>query len=298
MEYYYGFGGGRYNEALDEFRIHGGVHSCRTSSIPLAEFWQPDNLEKIDAVLRPYLANIKYAKAQKYFEFPTEAVLDGRPIGKPSMTDLMLLNGQYQIAIEAKYTEYSKMHHETVAEWLAKAESPRSMREHVAKCWFKYIHAAGCTRFDAETSLDEIGDVCYQFLHRAASACFRTDAKNGPKAVLIYQLFYDADNAKSIRDCRAYQAKLRRWAEMLKLANMQFLIMPVPIVNAKEIESHYKRAKSDLFELMKHQSVYKIDFGTIDIDNVLLQTGLDGVVCLRQLTQRSQRSQSGTKEAK
>ena len=46
LEYYYGFGMGRYGEVLRELRVHGGVHSYRTSSIPLAEFWQPDNLER------------------------------------------------------------------------------------------------------------------------------------------------------------------------------------------------------------------------------------------------------------
>ena len=53
LEYYYGFGMGRYGEVLRELRVHGGVHSYRTSSIPLAEFWQPDNLERITAKLKP-----------------------------------------------------------------------------------------------------------------------------------------------------------------------------------------------------------------------------------------------------
>ena len=43
LEYYYGCGMGRYGEVLNELFVHGNVNSHRTSSIPLAEFWQPDN---------------------------------------------------------------------------------------------------------------------------------------------------------------------------------------------------------------------------------------------------------------
>ena len=38
LEYYYGFGMGRYGEVLNELFTHGNVNSHRTSSIPLAEF--------------------------------------------------------------------------------------------------------------------------------------------------------------------------------------------------------------------------------------------------------------------
>ena len=62
LEYYYGFGMGRYGEVLNELFVHGNVNSFRTSSIPLAEFWQPDNLGRITQVLRPYLSRLDAAK--------------------------------------------------------------------------------------------------------------------------------------------------------------------------------------------------------------------------------------------
>lgn len=120
LEYYYGFGMGRYGEVLDELCAHGNVNSCRTSSIPLAEFWQPDNLGRISEKLRPYLKNFDAERSLKFFEFPTDPEFEGKRIGRPSMTDLMLMDGDWQIAIEAKYTEYSRMPNETVLEWLHK----------------------------------------------------------------------------------------------------------------------------------------------------------------------------------
>ena len=89
LEYYYGFGMGRYGEVLNELFVHGNVNSHRTSSIPLAEFWQPDNLGRITQVLRPYLSRFDAEKALKFFEFPTDPEVDGTRIGRPSMTDLI-----------------------------------------------------------------------------------------------------------------------------------------------------------------------------------------------------------------
>lgn len=267
MEYYYGFGNGRYNEVLDELRIHGRVNSCCTSTFPLVEFWQPANLEKIAELFRRYLGCIDMTRALKYFEFPTEAVADGIPIGRPSMTDLMILDGAHQIAIEAKYTEYSKMHHETLSEWLAKAESPRSVRRQVAECWLRYILEAGCSRLGEDANLDMIGNVCYQFLHRAASACFKTKENNGPKAVLIYQLFYDYADTRSINNCNKFKERLRKWAEILQLTNMNFLIMSVPVVNAGEVKDMYEGVNEDHFEVIKRRPIYKFDLANIIIDN-------------------------------
>ena len=172
LEYYYGFGMGRYGEVLHELFVHGNVNSFRTSSIPLAEFWQPDNLGRITQVLRPYLSRFDAEKALKFFEFPTDPEADGKRIGRPSMTDLMLMDGEYQIALEAKYTEYSRMPNETVEEWLRKDGVDFFLRRKVGKTWLRYIREAGCTDFATDQHLyNECREVCYQFLHRTASAC-------------------------------------------------------------------------------------------------------------------------------
>ena len=51
-------------------------------------------------------------------QFPTEAVHDGKTIGSPSMTDIMVIAPDIQMAVEGKFTEYVKGRDQTVGEWL------------------------------------------------------------------------------------------------------------------------------------------------------------------------------------
>ena len=270
LEYYYGFGMGRYAEVLEELRIHGRVNSYRTSSIPLAEFWQPENLETLTQRLAPRLPGLDCHRALKFFEFPTEPVTNGKLLGRASMTDLMLMDGGYQIAIEAKYTEYSRMPNETGEEWMRKPGAVFHTRRHVAKCWLRYIQEAGCTDLrGTQRVYDTLGGISYQFLHRTASACFKTNGPEGHKPVLIYQLFFDANDPVSREDRVAFEMELKKWAEMLRLKNMKFLIMSVPIINAAEVKANYSGLKDEIFEEMKMHTIYKFDFDNITIEEVL-----------------------------
>ena len=271
LEYYYGLGMGRYGEVLNELFVHGNVNSFRTSSIPLAEFWQPDNLGRITQVLRPYLSRFDAEKSLKFFEFPTDPEVDGKRIGRPSMTDLMLMDGEYQIALEAKYTEYSRMPNETVDEWLRKDGVDFFLRRKVGKTWLRYIREAGCTDFATDQHLyNECREVCYQFLHRTASACHKANWKDGHKPVLIYQLFFDAANPESREDRIAFENELRKWAGMLHLRNMKFLIMSVPVINAADVASRYAGMKEQIFKEMEMNTIYKFDFDGIKVEDVKL----------------------------
>ncbi len=118
MGYFFGFPKGTYSEVLAELR-RTRVNSCRTSSIPLADFWRPENLEKIKALFASLLPGFDPASALKFFEFPTEAVQGGKTIGSPSMTDIMVIAPGIQMAIEGKFTEYVKGHEQTIGEWMA-----------------------------------------------------------------------------------------------------------------------------------------------------------------------------------
>ena len=270
LEYYYGFGMGRYGEVLRELRVHGGVNSCRTSSIPLAEFWQPDNLGRITAKLKPYLPGFDAERSLKFFEFPTDPEADGKYLGRASMTDLMLMDGDWQIALEAKYTEYSRMHSETVEEWLRKDGVDFFTRRRVGKTWLRYVQEAKCTDLRGEQRFyDCCGDVCYQFLHRTASACYKTNGKDGHKPVLVYELFYDANDPVSREDRIVFERDLKRWAAMLRLKNMKFIIMSVPVINAAEVKGNYSGAKNDIFDTMAMHTIYKFDFDGIKIEEVL-----------------------------
>ena len=105
MAYFFGLFRGSYGEVLGELS-RTKVNSYRTSSIPLAEFWQPANLGAIQRVLGAQLADFNPEVALKFFEFPTEAVWNGKRLGRPSMTDIMVLDNDWQVAVEGKFTEY------------------------------------------------------------------------------------------------------------------------------------------------------------------------------------------------
>lgn len=269
--YYYGEGSGRFMEVLHECRVHGGVNSPLTSSLPLTEFWKPQNLEKITAALKPYLPDFEAKRACKIFEYPTYAInYAGFVRGRPSMTDLMLFDGDLQIALEAKFTEYSRMPNQTVREWLFDEEEVNFSRRSVGLIWYEYLVKSNCTALrGAQRLFDSIGKVGYQFFHRAASACYMTNDASGKKPVLIYQLFFDAANAQSIKDREAFEAELKRWAEILKLQNMKFLILSTPITNAAEVSGLYAGKKSEIFEEMADKTIYKFDFDSLKITEVL-----------------------------
>ena len=271
LGYFFGFPRGCYTEVLVEL-ARTKVNSCRTSSIPLAEFWQPANLPKIQAVLAKAIPECDFKAALKYFEFPTDAVLNGKKVGRPSMTDIMILEPGVQIAIEGKMTEYVCYKEKTVRDWLE--ESPQGadfmLRRRVLRAWIGYIHEADCTgvAYYGEFFRD-CKDVAYQFLHRAASACHKASVKKGEMPVLVYQLFFDANNKEHVEKMAEFKADLRRWAALLKLRNMKFIILSVPVTNLAEVDAKHCSLRGELFELMRDETIYKFDFGGVTVETVI-----------------------------
>ena len=144
--YFFGFARGTYGEVLSELSKT-RINSWRTSSIPLAEFWQPANLGRIGRLLYKYLPDFNPVCALKFFEFPTDALSDGERIGRPSMTDIMILEAGVQIAVEGKMTEYVRFADKTVREWLNEGVGAADilLRHRILKAWLCYIHNADCT---------------------------------------------------------------------------------------------------------------------------------------------------------
>ena len=279
MGYFFGFPKGTYSEVLAELS-RTKVNSCKTSSIPLAEFWQPANLGKIKKMFAPHLSGFDPGSALKYFEFPTEAVYNGRRIGEPSMTDIMVIAPGIQMAVEGKFTEYVEYKDQTIREWfivkLAEADetwTPASRERYlrkILKAWFGYIRETGCTGLaDDDAFFRDCMDVSYQFLHRTASACCKADEANGTTPVLVYQLFFEADNAAHIEKMEQFKADLRRWAETLKLRNMKFLIVSVPVVNVPEVERRFPNERGMIFEHMRKEAIYKFDFDGMAVESII-----------------------------
>ena len=271
MNYFFGFSRGSYGEVLGDLR-RTQVNSCKTSSIALAEFWQPANLEAIRKLFAHVLPDFNPEIALKFFEFPTDALFDGERVGRPSMTDIMVLEAGVQIAIEGKMTEYVRFADKTIREWLE--EMPGStdimLRRRVLKAWIRYIHNAGCSGLaDYAEFLKNCMDISYQFLHRTASACNKAGKGTDSTPVLVYQLFFDATDATHIEKLRAFKADLRRWAATLRLQNMKFLIASVPVMNMAEVKRRFSGWQGEIFDAMRNQTIYRFDFDAITVETVV-----------------------------
>lgn len=277
MEYYVGLPKGSYCEVLGEL-AKTEVYSYETSSIVLADFWRPDNLMRIQTILSPYLPGINLETAFKFFEFPTEPVLRGFVCSDhPSMTDLMIMSlYDWQIAIEAKYAEYVRTNTTTCEEWLAEKRKNRSTLlpyRHILRAWVEMIKTAKCTTLSMPDFYQTCQRVGYQFLHRTASACFKTNGPEGTTPVLVYQLFYKKDDAEHIAKMESFKDNLRAWAKLLRLQNMKFLIVSVPVTNAKELEKDIGCLKGNhaqvLFMTMQEREIYQFDFDGITVEEVI-----------------------------
>ena len=271
MGYFFGFARGTYGEVLDELS-HTKVNSWRTSSIPLAEFWHPANLGRIERLLSRHLPDFNPFNALKFFEFPTNALFDGERIGRPSMTDVMLLETGVQIAVEGKMTEYVRFEDKTVREWLDEAPSSADtlLRRRILKAWLRFIHQAKCSGLSDFTEFSSnCMNVSYQFLHRTASACNKAGIKTGTMPVLAYQLFFDANDAEHIQKKEAFKRNLRRWAATLKLQNMKFLVVSVPVTNMQEAKKRFNGMHGEIFDAMRHENVYRFDFDAVTVETVI-----------------------------
>ncbi len=217
----------------------------------------------------------------KYFEFPTEAIWNGEIIGNPSMTDIMILGSDFKIAVEGKMTEYVRYREKTILDWLNESERAKdvTLRHHLLSAWINYIHKAGCTGIaDYGEFFRDCTDVAYQFLHRTASACNKAGIEKGMMPVLIYQLFFDANDREHIAQMEGFKSELRRWASLLKLRNMKFVILSVPVTNMREVGERFGSMRSELFDLMQRDTIYKFDFDGIAVETVLDAEMPEGVV--------------------
>jgi len=275
MAYFFGLYRGSYGEVLGEL-ARTKVNSCRTSSIPLAEFWQPANLNDIRNLMQPHLPSFDPEVALKFFEFPVDPTVNGKRVGRPSMTDVMILDADWQIAVEGKFTEYLHNEDKTVDMWLREAETVEDLmlRRKILKSWIGYINTARCTGMESlGVFYRDCKPLSYQFLHRAASACHMANGTEGRTPVLVYQLFYERDDASHVAAMKAFKANLRRWSDILRLRNMKFLILTVPVTNCADVQRRFDGQRGDIFHAMRGETIYRFDFGAIEVEEVVKPEG-------------------------
>lgn len=169
-----------YSVILD---YYGGtrINSDRTSSVPLAQYWKdyPKRLLEIE-----HQTGLRLLHPQIHFEYATESLENANA----SMSDVMILADGIRVAIEAKFTEFSRFGFQTIGEWLNLPNGNRNNKMRVLKHWVNKI--VPC----AEGALTNIDDLPYQFVHRLACAC----DKNPEHAVLLYQLFIDDETRPTL----------------------------------------------------------------------------------------------------
>lgn len=199
-------------QAIGIFAAHESLHSERTSSLPLVQFWcTKKNAKELRSRLASFNEcsdidiDISDEGCRLYFEYPVPS-RDGK--GKASMTDLMILTQTHAIAVEAKYTEVMEKY-ETIGEWLKVGEKHNSLnnRKDVLQGWWAYIREIKCTTAESIEQLSDYESIPYQLLHRIASACY-TAKEKGKMAAVIYQIFYDDSTerkakkfANNLQDC-------------------------------------------------------------------------------------------------
>lgn len=157
------------------------------------------------------------SSARLSFEFQVKP-LYGR--GKASHTDLMLTWDDHCAAIEAKYLEPE---YDTVQQWLEKGD--RENRLLVVQGWCDLL--AGNT--GSALTIDDVRNIGYQVLHRAASASF---FKNRTR-YLIYEVFEDEGASRGLVD---YPQKIRELLKLLKPSSIHGYVLKIPINSTTEYE--------------------------------------------------------------
>ena len=251
LNYFFGEPDNSYNSVLDNL-AHTEVHTCETSSIPLADFWHPRNEKSISQLIDLLGLDLDLDKMQKCFEYPVFAEKNGKQIGKPSMTDLMLIDNQYRIAIEGKYTENL---YESIEKW-KKNIKKNSNKPDVLSSWYDYIKEY--SNFDESDNRQIEHEVVYQFLHRTASACFKCDER-GQNPILIYQLFFNEKDEKSKRHQKEVALLLKSFAEEYLRFNekIQFFTVLTPLTNVEDVKKKYRKTDSGIFLKMKENPIYQ-----------------------------------------
>jgi len=223
-----------YDDLMAVLAAHESLKSYQTSTLPLAQFWYPDNnLEKRVSQLFDGLS-IDWHSAYKCFEYATSLPNGDFGRGKASMTDLMVIDkGRFRVAIEAKYTEYKKLSYDKpVEKWLAEN---RENRELVLRGWERYLNNRATIQRDTP----------YQLVHRIASACAGADDEI---PVVIYHLF--GDSALEVK-MNKFVDNIKKWVSDIGLNGVEFRIVKTRVEPSNTIKTIPKKALSEIFLKMK-----------------------------------------------
>ena len=212
------------------------VYSVRTSSLPLAQLMRPSpDLDRLLGFVETVLdvEGPEPERFGRFLEYPTRPrdPATGRAIGRPSMSDAMLLGAHLRIAVEGKWTEPHFGAYQTVEDWLRDGGAAGvSRKPDVLEAWIAEVRAAGALR--RGVTPESLASVPYQLVHRTASACHRAGRARGVLPVLCYVVFRDpAATAAEAAATKGFEnAVLGRWTDWLDPSGIEVLDISVPVV--------------------------------------------------------------------
>jgi len=179
------------------------------------------------------------ADATIHFEY---CVPSAKPGSNPSQTDVMLTSDFTVWAVEAKWTESryetvakrltKQPRYKTIAEGLSRREADLVDAKVTVKGWLQHLN-----RFATHSlQLEDVSDVVYQVLHRAASAC-AVATEHGRVPHLIYLHFHPSP-LKSSATTKQYFSDLGDLHVLLgSPTDLKFAVVEVPIQPTKAFES-------------------------------------------------------------
>lgn len=189
-----------------EFRSH------RRSTIPLLAYWRAANcrLAEFSAA-----TGIPLSGAVALDFEHTVSVQHGK--GRASCTDLMILADQVSVAIEGKSSE---PRYDDVKTWFGRSEGPN--RPAVLSGWLELIGR----RVGRLIEIDQVLDLPYQLIHRAASAC-HPDTRD---RWLVYQVFGATDEKRQmyLDDLKGLRCVIGRTVK-LRMGLVACAISPSPL---------------------------------------------------------------------
>jgi hypothetical protein len=160
-----------------------------------------------------------------YFEY---CVVSPKPGGNPSQTDALLMSDKTVWAIEAKWTE---PRYETVAKRISKPESDGADPRTTVNGWLKYLQPLSTQ----ELRVDDVLDVVYQVLHRAASACAVASATR-LQPHLVYLHFHPSPLSSSAKTDQ-YVSDLQHLHDLMGNPDgVKFTVVEMPLMPTEAFE--------------------------------------------------------------
>lgn len=223
--------GQTFNEIVDQFSLS-GINSVKTSTIPMLNYWKKDKLaiKKLNEVIP-----INGSGIDLCFEYPTPSYGSN----KASMSDIMLLTERAKISIECKFTEVLQ-EYQNVKEW----HNGTDNRSKVISHWLEILSPF----IKQKLEINDIQNIPYQFLHRAASSCYQNEGN----AYLVYQIFFDHQTKMSMENF------IKNLEEAFNTLNpsdrFQLIFWGIEVTNIEPSAN-----KENILQLLKERDIYKFE---------------------------------------